>query len=46
VRLRLARDADVPALNQVVGLKVFGPHTRFYDSQDQLIGRESEGALP
>ena len=46
VRLRLARDADVPALDQVVGLKVFGPHTRFYDSQDQLIGRESEGALP
>jgi len=46
VRLRLARDADVPALNQVVGLKVFGPHTRFYDAQEQLIGRESEGALP
>ena len=46
VRLRLARDADVPALDQVVGLKVFGPHTHFYDSQDQLIGRESEGALP
>ena len=46
VRLRLARDADVPVLNQVVGLKVFGPHTRFYDAQDQLIGRESEGALP
>ena len=46
VRLRLARDAHVPALNQVVGLKVFGPHTRFYDAQEQLIGRESEGALP
>ena len=46
VRLRLARDDHVPALNQVVGLKVFGPHTRFYDAQEQLIGRESEGALP
>jgi glycerol transport system ATP-binding protein len=46
VRLRLARDADIPELDQVVGLKVFGPHTRFYDSQDQLIGRESEGARP
>jgi hypothetical protein len=46
VRLRLARDADVPELNQVVGLKIFGPHTRFYDAQDQLIGLESEGALP
>ena len=46
VRLRLARDADVPELDQVVGLKVFGPHTRFYDSQDQLIGREAEDALP
>jgi glycerol transport system ATP-binding protein len=45
VRLRLARDAAVPALNQVVGLRVFGPHTRFYDAQEQLIGRESEGAL-
>jgi hypothetical protein len=46
VRLRLARDAHVPALNQVVGLRVFGPHTRFYDAQEQLIGRESAGALP
>jgi len=46
VRLRLARDAGIPELDQVVGLKVFGPHTRFYDSQDQLIGRESEGARP
>ncbi|NBT78461.1 MAG: ABC transporter ATP-binding protein [Betaproteobacteria bacterium] len=45
VRLRLARDAAVPALNQVVGLRVFGPHTRFYDAQERLIGRESEGAL-
>jgi len=46
VRLRLARDAHVPALNQVVGLRVFGPHTRFYDAQEQLIGRESAGELP
>lgn len=39
MRLRLERSAKVPEPDEVVGLRVLGPHTCFYDAQDQLIGQ-------
>ena len=43
LRLRLERSSAVPAQDEVVGLRVLGPHTCFYDAQDQRIVPDLEG---
>jgi glycerol transport system ATP-binding protein len=43
LRVRLERSSAVPAQDEVVGLRVLGPHTCFYDAQDQRIVPDLEG---
>jgi len=43
LRLRLERSSAVPEQDEVVGLRVLGPHTCFYDAQDQRIVPDLEG---
>ena len=44
LRVRLERSSAVPAEDEVVGLRILGPHTCFYDAQDQRIAPDQEGA--
>jgi glycerol transport system ATP-binding protein len=44
LRVRLERSSAVPAKDEVVGLRILGPHTCFYDAQDQRIAPDQEGA--
>jgi glycerol transport system ATP-binding protein len=43
LRVRLERSSAVPEQDEVVGLRILGPHTCFYDAQDQRIAPDREG---
>lgn len=45
LRARLERSSAVPVHDEVVGLRILGPHTCFYDAQDQLIGSNPQDTV-